>query len=104
MTDSTPPVQEEKTGSIKLPKSWIGIVLAALVGAGGMGGIGGYVGGGDTKTTDQMASDVREIKDELKAMGKQLGGGELRFQGLDRDIAEMRKELDAVRKLAERRR
>ncbi len=102
MSDPTP--AQEPTGSIKLPKNPLILLLLGALGVGGVGGIGSYIGAGDTKTTDQMASDVREIKNELKAMGEQFGTGNLRFQGLDRDIAELRKEIADLKERLPRRR
>lgn len=102
---------DPRTGSFKLPKQFIWPLVGFALGAGGSAGVGGFIGSSDKQADAQvvqMAKDVNETKGDVKTLVGTVNASAmsnaLTFQRIDNDVANLRKEVEDVRKRVERRR
>lgn len=81
-------------------------ILPILAVLGGGGGVGGFVGA--QAQQERMASDVEEIKADVKAINRQISNSGERASLVERDVADLRNDFEElkadVKKLTERRR
>lgn len=75
-----------------MQKYTIPLLVAVLAGGGGAGGFFSSQALGE-----RMEDDMAEIKSEVKAIGRQLANGDTRVSVMERDMSDLRGDLEELK-------